>query len=322
MAKELKVFIAGSLALESARDAVRSALLNISHKFDRYGYSIKSYTFENFDNSLCKDGRQNDYNHFIRNHADFVIFILDGILGEKTLEEFDHAFDAFKQNNRPQIFVYNNIEARTENEVILHFKKKMNDLGQYWTDYKNGELKNIVMLNFDNALFNLMKVEMPKYDAGLSPLSGSSTFAIEAKKLDILFKEYTIKTAAELNDALQASTKSTLLMVKTMADGDLEFVQQSRCNDALKNALRKSQAVLPQNLYETAYDIAVDYTQNGYNWVLNKIREDLSDGKSSYDHKELQSMHDTLIHNIVNVDEAQTRLNQFKDELMRYVNSL
>ena len=86
MATELKVFIAGSLALEPVRDAVRSSLLNVNHKYDRYGYSIKSYTFENFENSLCNDGRQKDYNDFIRNHADFVIFILDGILGEKTLE--------------------------------------------------------------------------------------------------------------------------------------------------------------------------------------------------------------------------------------------
>ena len=323
MATELKVFIAGSLALEPVRDAVRSSLLNVSHKYDRYGYSIKSYTFENFENSLCNDGRQKDYNDFIRNEADFVVFILDGILGEKTLEEFEHAIAGFKHNNKPKIFVYNNIEAETDNEVIQHFKKRMIELGQYWTDYRNGQLKNIVRANFDDAVFNLMHplIEMPKYDASNSPLSSTNTFANEARKLDILIKEYTIKTATELNDALQAATKSTLLMVKSMADGDLEFKQQCYYNKNLMEALRKSQTALPQHLYETAYNIAVDHIQKGYNWVLHKIREDLSSGIDHYDSKELQSMHDTLINNIVNVNEAQRRLDNFREELTTYLNS-
>lgn len=322
MKKELKVFVAGSLSLEATRDTVRSALLNVSYKYERYGYSIKSYSCENFDNSLCPEGRQNDYNYFIKNHADFVIFILDGKINVKTIEEFDHALDGLKQNNKPQIFVYNNIESITEDETVLHFKKKMNESNQYWTDYRNGGLKNIVMLNFDNAIFNLMKLEIPKYDASASPLSGNSTFSSEARKLDILFKEYTIKTVIELNDALQASIKSTLSMVQSIIDEGFEFQHQRICNENLRKALHKSQAVLPQNIYEIAYDMAVNYIQKGFNWVLAKIRQDQSSGKEVYDNAELLSMHETLIHDIVNIDEAQKRINQITNELMIYVNSL
>lgn len=324
MARELKVFIAGSLELEPVRDAVRSSLLNVSHKYDRLGYTIKSYTFENFENFLCNDGRQKEYNDFIRNEADFVVFILDGKLGEKTLEEFEHAIAGLKENNKPKIFVYNNIDAKTDNEVIQLFKQRMIELNQYWTDYGNGQLKNIVRANFDDAVFKIIypPVEMPKYDGRKSPLSDSDAFENATRKIDILFNEYTIKTGSELNCALQDSIKSTIAMVQNIADGDIEFKQQNYCNNNLMKALRRSQAVLPQELYETAYNIAVDYTQKGYNWVLNKIREAMSSGQEHFENEELQAMHDTLTHDIVNIEEANRRINQFIKELTTYLNSL
>ena len=324
MAKEFKVFIAGSLELESARDAVRSSLQNVSNTYDRYGYSIKSYTFENFENSFCPGGQQSNYNDFILNQADFVIFILGGEPHSKTKEEFENAIAGFEQCNKPRIYVYNNIEADSDNEGILYFKKRMNELNQYWTNFKNGQLKDVVRINFNDALFNIMHspIEMPKYNADEFVYSGSSTFAKEAKKLDILFKEYTIKTVHELNTALQSSTKSVLLMVQSMANGDIEFKQQNKCNDDLKKALRKSQAILPMDLYKTAYGIAVDYTEKGFNWVLDKIRGDIAVGKGHYDSNELQNMHDTLIHEIVNIDEAERRLNEFSKDLSEYINSL
>lgn len=324
MAKEFKVFIAGALKLEPVRDAVRSSLQNVSNKYDRYGYSIKSYTCENFENSFCPGGRQSNYNEFILNQADFVIFILDGEPHPKTKEEFEYAIAGFEKYNKPKIYVYINSETDSDNEGTLYFKNRTNELKQYWTDYKNGQLKGIVKSNFDDALFNIMhsRVEMPKYNANEFVHSGSSTFANEAKKLDILFKEYTTKTAYELNTALQSSTKSVLLMVQSMADGDIEFKRQSKCNDDLKKALRKSQAILPMDLYEEAYGIAVDYTEKGFNWVLDKIRGDIAAGKGHYNSNELQNMHDTLIHEIVNIDEAERRLNDFTKDLSEYIDSL
>ncbi|MEE0237009.1 MAG: hypothetical protein UD961_12750 [Bacteroidales bacterium] len=47
MATELKVFIAGSLALEPVRDAVRSSLLNVNHKYDRLRKQFRKCAMQN-----------------------------------------------------------------------------------------------------------------------------------------------------------------------------------------------------------------------------------------------------------------------------------
>lgn len=323
MTKELKVFIAGSLALEHVRDAVRSALMNVSFKYEKMGLALKSLTFENFDNSICEDGRQMDYNDFIKNKADFVIFILDGDIHDKTLEEFEYAIDGFRTFKRPKIFVYNNIESDTGNEVIKRFKQRMTELNQYWTDYRPGQLKSIVRTNFDDALFNIMhqNLEAPKFDASKS-LGPSWVSNYDARKLDILFKQYTLSSANELYDSLVSSTKSVLMMIQSMADEGPEFKMQKRYTEDLMNALNKNREILPQDLYEIAYDIAVDYPQKGFNWVLDKVRTSIAAGKENFNSTELQALHDELIHDIINWEDAQNRINNFSDKLTEYLNSL
>ena len=67
----------------------------------------ENVVFEDFQTSLTgkEKGRQEDYNRFIKEKADIVIFVFSSIAGRIT-EEFDVAYNSFQTNNRPEIFVY------------------------------------------------------------------------------------------------------------------------------------------------------------------------------------------------------------------------
>ena len=155
--KQVKVFIAGSKVLDFERNAIRSELMKLSnsahHQVDFHGYS-----FEDFERSLSEEGRQIDYNRFIEEKADCVIFILDGQVGGITLKEFEVALNAFSQNKRPEIYVYckksflHNVSPvlpkffRQNERIRKYFemdeeiekiKQVINEHAQYYIEYNN-----------------------------------------------------------------------------------------------------------------------------------------------------------------------------------------
>lgn len=298
---ELKVFIAGSTALEPVRDAVRSALSNVSIQYEELGYVIKSYSFENFANSLSIDGRQKDYNDFIREDADYVIFIMDKVLGEKTMEEFECAIDSLYTHQRPKIFVYNNISSGTENEVIRHLKSRLSQLNQYWTDYIDGQLKHIVTVNFNQELFNLIKNNIQR------PLDE---------------REEVIRRGKNLYNSLNEAVTAVIEMVQNMVDDGVEFKKQIEANESLKQALLDTRKVIPNELHDEAFSIAKDYVQNGFNWVLKKVREDIANGKEMYSHEELLALQHKITHELIPLREASDRINAFGAKLADYLNSI
>ncbi len=101
----IKIFIAGAKRLKKERSLLREELSKVENT---HNLDIRSLTFEDFATSLTgKDrGRQVDYNNFIENEANVVIFIFDSTVGEITEEEFDVAYNSLKENKHPDIFVY------------------------------------------------------------------------------------------------------------------------------------------------------------------------------------------------------------------------
>lgn len=121
-----KVFIAGSKLLETERALLREELNKIENTLN---IDIRSLTFEDFPMSLTGEnkGRQADYNNFIRNDADIVIFIFDFTAGEITKEEFEVAYEALIENKRPEIFVF----VRKRNILLsLFLEHKIKDIKQ------------------------------------------------------------------------------------------------------------------------------------------------------------------------------------------------
>jgi hypothetical protein len=145
--KSHKVFIAGAKALDRERDGIRSVLSQLSNKGD---IIFQSWTFEDFDRSFTKDGRQCDYDSFIRESADSVVFVLDERIGGITLSEFDIAIDSYQLSERPLIFVYCH-EGKDEDfdREIEFIKERIDQCHQYYTDYTDlKDLKNQVRRDF------------------------------------------------------------------------------------------------------------------------------------------------------------------------------
>lgn len=101
----IKVFIAGAKRLKEERSLLREELSKVENQ---HNLDIRSLTFEDFATSLtgADKGRQADYNKFIENEANVVVFIFDSTAGEITEEEFDIAYNSLKVNKHPDIFVY------------------------------------------------------------------------------------------------------------------------------------------------------------------------------------------------------------------------
>ena len=105
---------------------------------------IRSLTFEDFATSLTgRDrGRQADYNKFIEEEADIVVFILDSTAGEITEEEFNVAYNSLIKSGTPNIFVYirkrNRIFELFMNRRLRDIKKKVFNYHQeYYVEYRN-----------------------------------------------------------------------------------------------------------------------------------------------------------------------------------------
>lgn len=135
-----RVFIAGSKKLKRERALLREELSKVANTKDM---DIRSLTFEDFATSLTgsERGRQADYNNFIKEEANVVVFIFDSTVGEITEEEFDIAYKSLLETKRPNIFVY----VRKRHPIFNLFNSKLRNIKdkvfsyhqEYYVEYQN-----------------------------------------------------------------------------------------------------------------------------------------------------------------------------------------
>lgn len=161
--EETNIFIAGSIHLKEERKIVRAELLSIQNRVDKL---IRCKTVEDFPNDFVIGGRQKQYDSYIRNEADYVIFILDSKVGSITLDEFKIAISSFERTGHPKIMVYNRrykdrikleplSDAELNVSLIVSYCRAHN---QYYTDYESDyELSNMIYRSFIDQLVLKMK---------------------------------------------------------------------------------------------------------------------------------------------------------------------
>ena len=144
----LRVFIAGAKKLKLERLLLREQLSKLSNQFN---LDIRTVTFEDFQTSLTgkEKGRQEDYNRFIKEKADIVIFVFSSIAGRITEEEFDVAYNSFQANNRPTIFVYVKKQFFIFDKRLRNIKERFfSENQEYYVEYKN--VDNLCYLFYSN----------------------------------------------------------------------------------------------------------------------------------------------------------------------------
>ena len=131
-----KVFIAGSKVLEIERDSIRAIFSQLSNRGDVW---FRTYTYEDFDRSFTIDGRQADYNRFIQEEANSVLFILNDRIGGITRSEFEIAINSYRNSTEPRhpnIFAYcKMIDNELFNVELQDIINIINHYGQYYTEY-------------------------------------------------------------------------------------------------------------------------------------------------------------------------------------------
>ena len=97
--KKIHIFVAGAKDLKQQRTALKALGNDINAEFEHSGNdtSLSIRTYENFGEN------QEEYNTYIQDKADLIIFVLEGKIGPYTEKEFLVAHQQLKLKKHPQI---------------------------------------------------------------------------------------------------------------------------------------------------------------------------------------------------------------------------
>lgn len=137
----LTVFLASSLSLRDQRDAVDLYLRQLPTSLAKGARPIQVVRAENFDQSMSIQGAQARLNSAII-ESDVFICIISGSIGKFTEEEFDIAFNCFKECGKPLVYVYFQVFTVQPSQLdedrlqsLAKFRSKIVSLGHFVFDY-------------------------------------------------------------------------------------------------------------------------------------------------------------------------------------------
>ncbi len=136
--KKIHVFLASSAELENDKNQIEYLLNRKNAEWHDKGIGFKLFTWYNFMKTLTSERTLEEYKHFVCS-SDICIFIVQNKIGHNTNEEFEHAHQAFltckDQIKRPRIITYFKTVNDEQDEILL-FKKKIQDLGYFCDDFE------------------------------------------------------------------------------------------------------------------------------------------------------------------------------------------
>ena len=156
-----KIFLASSSELRGDRKEFEIFIHRKNKAWIDKGIFLELVIWEDFLDALSQTRLQDRYNEAIR-ECDIFVMLFFTKVGKYTNEEFETAFGQFKQTNKPFIFTYFKDAEITTGSVnkkdlmsLLAFQKKLDQLGHFYTVYKNiDELK----LKFSSQLDKLAAI--------------------------------------------------------------------------------------------------------------------------------------------------------------------
>jgi len=131
----ISIFIAGAKNLKEQRLQLKALTNDLNSTYGRQNWDVSLHmnSYENFGD------RQGDYDDFIKNQADLVIFLLEDRIGQKTEDEYKLATSAYKQNGHPEVitFVHSFKERTPEIDHLEQLVNSSTDI--YYVEYTNTE---------------------------------------------------------------------------------------------------------------------------------------------------------------------------------------
>lgn len=135
MKSSITIFVSGSKKLKEHRLRLKALVNNLNGEYRLKGYpvTLNMFSYVNLGDN------QADYDDFIMNKSDIVIFIVEDQMGDKTREEYLLASQAQKKKGSPKILSFmREFQTRTPEieEVEKLFSENSNS---YYVDYSNLE---------------------------------------------------------------------------------------------------------------------------------------------------------------------------------------
>lgn len=185
--KTIRIFIASSSELKEDRDQFRLFISQENDRLHKEGLYLELVQWEYFLDAISDSRLQNEYNSAIKS-CDIVVCLFFTKVGKYTAEEFDTAYQVFKDKGKPKIWTYfKNAQINTgsiTNEIntLLAFKKKIGELGHFYTEYTN--IDNLI-----NKYRSQLDKFLPYFEKETKPDSDEKSEEKEAEVLENKFNE-------------------------------------------------------------------------------------------------------------------------------------
>ena len=148
MPKIIRLFLASSSELRNDRKEFEILINRKNKEYVNKNIFLELVLWEDFLDVMSQNRLQDEYNRVVR-ECDIFVSLFYTKVGKYTQEEFDKAFQSFKEDGRPFIYTYfKNADIKTgditeEILSLLTFKNKLNELGHFYTNYNDiNDLKN------------------------------------------------------------------------------------------------------------------------------------------------------------------------------------
>ena len=152
--KIIKIFLASSSELQDDRKEFEIFICRKNKEYIKDAVFLELLLWEDFLNAMSPTRSQDEYNKAVAG-CDVFVSLFHTKVGRYTNEEFLKALETFKANSKPLIFTYFKDEAIKTSEItptimsLLNFKKKLEELGHFYTNYAD---INDLKLQFNNQL--------------------------------------------------------------------------------------------------------------------------------------------------------------------------
>ena len=156
--KIIKIFLASSNELKTEREQFEIFINRKNKQLIKDNLFLQLEIWEDFIDAMSKTSLQNEYNKTIK-ECDIFVSLFCTKVGRYTAEEFETAFEHFKEKEKPLIYTYfknsnvNLIDIPMEIfKPFKEFQEKLKSLGHFQTNFKGiSELKE----HFGNQLEKL-----------------------------------------------------------------------------------------------------------------------------------------------------------------------
>ena len=197
--KTIRIFIASSSELKDDREEFRMFISQENDRLHKKDIYLEIVQWENFLDAISDTRLQDEYNNAISG-CDIVLCLFFTKVGKYSSEEFDTAYQVFKDKGKPKIWTYfknapvNTGSITDEINTLLAFKKKIGNLGHFYTEYTN--IDNLIN-KYRTQLDKFLPATEDNFTAGITGPNDGKPVPAEKEPVKNTFNELLTKKLIE-----------------------------------------------------------------------------------------------------------------------------